>query len=39
MKLTPLEGKLQQFFVACRRSDIPPMMVIRSATVDMTVKW
>jgi hypothetical protein len=39
MKLTPLEGELQKFFVACGRSDITPTMATRRANVDMTVKW
>jgi hypothetical protein len=38
MNLSPLEGILQFFFVACRRSDITPMAT-RSATVDMAIKW
>jgi hypothetical protein len=39
MKLAPLEGELQNIFVACGRSDVTPMMATRSAIVDMTVNW
>jgi hypothetical protein len=39
MKLTPLEGELQIFSVACGRSYLTPRTATRSATVDMAVKW
>jgi hypothetical protein len=39
MKLTPLEGQLQNIFAACGRSDVTPTMATKSATVDMAVKW
>jgi hypothetical protein len=39
MKRTPLEGELKKKFVAYERSDVTPTMAIRSATVNMEVKW
>jgi hypothetical protein len=39
MKLTPLEGELQTYFIACGRSDVTLMMTTRSAIVNMEVKW
>jgi hypothetical protein len=39
IKLPPLEGELQQFFVTCGRSDVIPVLANRSATIDTTVKW
>jgi 3,4-dihydroxy-2-butanone 4-phosphate synthase len=39
MKLKLMEGEIQNFSVACERSDVTPTMTTRSATVDMAVKW
>jgi hypothetical protein len=38
MKLTPLEGELQTYFIACGSSDVTLMMTTRSAVVNMEVK-
>jgi hypothetical protein len=38
MKLTPLEGELQKYFVVCGRSGVTPTMATVSATVDTVVK-
>jgi hypothetical protein len=36
---TSTTGRTTEILVACGRSDVTPMMVTRSATVDVTAKW
>jgi hypothetical protein len=39
IKLTPLKGELQNYFVTCERCKITPIVATRRTTIDMTVKW